>query len=418
MKSSPAIKHIVAREILDSRGNPTLRTKVVLQDGSVGVASVPSGASTGTHEALELRDKTKRYNGKGVQKAVKHVNTILAKALIGEDATQQRHIDAIMINIDGTTNKKKIGANAILSVSLAVARAAAKSKKKPLYKYIRQTYRIREKGWKLPTPGMNIINGGRHADNGLSIQEFMIMPQHRSFSEQVRIGAEVFHELHSLLKDKGYSTGVGDEGGFAPEFTNNEQAVKFILKAIAGAGYTAGKDVYIAFDWAASEFYRNGKYYFSNPSTAITGDTMIKKAASWIKKYPILSIEDPLHEDDWEAWKAFTKKLGKSITIVGDDLFVTNQERIQKGIEMGVANSVLIKVNQIGSLTEAIDAILLARKNKYSIFISHRSGETADTFIADLSVAVNAEFIKTGSLSRSERVEKYNRLMEIESEIA
>lgn len=411
------IKKIHAKEILDSRGNPTLRTWVTLADGSVGVAAVPSGASTGTHEALELRDKAKRYNGKGVQKAVKHVNETLAKALKGEDATEQRHIDAVMINIDGTRNKKKIGANAILSVSLATARAAAIAKNRPLYKHIRQTYRLKEKGWRLPVPGMNIINGGRHADNGLSIQEFMIIPKHKFFSERVRIGVEVFHALHALLKEKGYSTGVGDEGGFAPEFTNNEQAVKFIMKAITLAGYVPGKDVFIGFDWAASEFYRNGKYYFANPTTPITGDAMIKKAASWIKKYPILTIEDPLHEDDWETWKAFTKKLGKQVTIVGDDLFVTNQERIQKGIEMGVANSVLIKVNQIGSLTESIDAILLAKKHGYSVFVSHRSGETADTFIADLSVAVNAEFIKTGSLSRSERVEKYNRLMEIADQV-
>lgn len=412
-----SIKQIIAREILDSRGNPTVRAWVTLADGSVGVAAVPSGASTGTHEAHELRDKTKRYGGKGVQKAVKNVNTILAKALKGEDALQQRHIDAVMINIDGTEQKKKIGANAILAVSLAVARAAAVSKKRPLYKHIRQTYRIREKGWTLPLTGMNIINGGRHADNGLTIQEFMIVPMHKRFSERVRIGAEVFHSLHALLRDKGLSTGVGDEGGFAPELTNNEQAVKYILKAIQNAGYEPGKDVMLAFDWAASEFYRNGKYYFANQRTAVTSETMTKKAQQWLAKYPIISIEDPLHEDDWEGWQQFTKKLGKKVTIVGDDIFVTNPDRIQRAIDMKVGNSSLIKVNQIGTLSEAVDAIQLSKKHGYSIFMSHRSGETADTFIADLAVAVNAEFIKTGSLSRSERIEKYNRLMEIEDEI-
>lgn len=411
------IKNIYAREILDSRGNPTVRAWVELRDGSLGVASVPSGASTGTHEALEMRDGASRYGGKGTLKAVKHVNTKIAAKLKGMDASNQRHIDEAMLALDGTANKKKIGANAILSVSLACARAVAQSKKKPLYKYLRQTFKLKYKDWRMPVPTMNIINGGRHADNGLQIQEFMVVPIHKKLKERVRIGAEVFHALHKILGAKGYSTGVGDEGGFAPELTNNEHALKYIMQAIRKAGYTPGKHVMIAMDWAASEFYRKGKYYFANPKTAVTPDKMIRTVETWLKKYPILSIEDPLDEDDWDNWAALTKKVGKKVHIVGDDLFVTNSERIQKGIDMGVGNAVLIKVNQIGSLTESIDAIRLAQKKGYAISVSHRSGETADTFIADLSVAVHAEFIKTGSLSRSERVEKYNRLMEIEDEI-
>lgn len=412
-----AIKKIYAREILDSRGNPTVRTWVELKDGSIGVAAVPSGASTGTHEALEMRDGANRYGGKGTLKAVKRVNTQIAKALKGKDASKQREIDELMLKLDGTKNKKKLGANAILSVSLACARAAAISKKKPLYKYLRQTYKLKYKGWRMPVPTMNIINGGRHADNGLQIQEFMVVPIHKKLKERVRIGSEVFHALHKILGGKGFSTGVGDEGGFAPELTNNEHALKYIMQAIRKAGYTPGKHVMIAMDWAASEFFRKGKYYFANAKTAITSAKLISIAESWTKKYPIISIEDPLDEDDWEGWMVFTKKIGKKVHIVGDDLFVTNTERIQQGIDMGVSNAVLIKVNQIGTLSESIDAIRLAQKNNMAISVSHRSGETSDTFIADLSVAVNAEFIKTGSLSRSERVEKYNRLMEIEDEL-
>jgi len=417
MTKKTEIKKIYAREILDSRGNPTLRTWLTLKDGSVGVAGVPSGASTGSHEALELRDKTKRYGGKGVQKAVRNVNNILNKKLKGFDAAQQRKLDELMIELDGTPNKKKLGANAILSVSLAAARAVALSKKKPLYKYLRQVYRLKYRSWRMPMPTMNIINGGRHANNGLSIQEFMIVPQHKKLHERVRIGSEVFHALKKTLDERGYSTAVGDEGGFAPEISNNEQALKFIMRSIKAAGYVPGKHVMIAMDLAASEFHKKGRYYFSSKNSAISGDQLIKKMQSWIKKYPIISLEDPLDEDDWENWAKATAKSRKDVHIVGDDLFVTNTKRIKQGIDSGVANAVLIKVNQIGTLTESIDAIRLAQKNKYAISVSHRSAETSDTFIADLSVAVNAEYIKTGSLSRSERVEKYNRLMQIEDEL-
>ncbi|MBT3538935.1 phosphopyruvate hydratase [Candidatus Parcubacteria bacterium] len=411
------IKNITAREILDSRGNPTVEAKVFLADGTVAKAAVPSGASTGIHEALELRDGAKRYGGKGVLRAVKNVNTLIANALKGMDASLQRNIDETMLELDGTENKKKLGANAILAVSLACARAASVSKKKPLYKHIRDTYRLKEKGWRMPIASMNILNGGRHADNNLSVQEFMIVPIHKRMAERVRMGSQIFHSLKAILNNKGYSTGVGDEGGFAPDLLNNERAIQLIIKAIKDSGFTPGKNVFIAFDVAASEFYRKGKYYFLSPSQSSTADKMMRVLQSWVKRYPIMSIEDPLAEDDWDNWKIFTKKLGKRVSVVGDDLFVTNIERIQKGIDEKVGNTVLIKLNQIGSLTETIDAIYLAKKNKYKVFVSHRSGETVDTFISDLSVAVNADFIKAGSLSRSERVEKYNRLMEIESEV-
>ena len=414
-----AIKQIKGREILDSRGNPTVEAQVTLADGSVGVAKVPSGASTGIHEALELRDgSTKRYGGKGVLKAVKHVNTHIAKGLKGEDASKQREIDELMLAIDGTPNKKKLGANAILAVSLACARAAAASKKKPLYQYIRSTYRLKLKGWKMPIATMNVLNGGRHADNGLSIQEFMIVPMHRRFADRVRMGSQIFHSLKHLLNKKKLATGVGDEGGFAPELRNNEQALKLLMMAIKNAGFTPGKQVYLAMDMAASEFFRKGKYYLNSPSQASSADKLMRTVHGWTKKYPIISIEDPLSEDDWDNWALFTKKFGKQVSVVGDDLFVTNTERIQQGIDMKVGNAVLIKLNQIGTLTETIDGIMLAKKHGYKTSISHRSGETSDTFIADLAVAVNSEFIKTGSLSRSERVEKYNRLMYIESELS
>lgn len=412
-----AIKEIRAREILDSRGNPTVEARVVLHGGAFGIAAVPSGASTGKHEALELRDGAKRYGGKGVLKAVKHVQTTIARALRGSDAGKQRMIDETMIALDGTPNKKKLGANAILAVSLAAARATAAAKGMPLYRHIRAVYRLKEKGWRLPVPTMNILNGGRHADNNLSVQEFMIVPLHRRFAERVRIGSQIFHTLGQLLQNKRYATGVGDEGGYAPELTNNEQAIKLILTAIKKAGFTPGKHVFLAMDVAASEFYKSGKYYFLSNKTGWTADKLTRTLQSWVKKYPFLSIEDPLDEDDWEHWTVLTKKLGKTVSIVGDDLFVTNVNRIQKGVDMHVGNAVLVKLNQIGSLSETIDAIYLAKKHKYKISVSHRSGETADTFIADLAVAVNAEFIKTGSLSRSERVEKYNRLMQIETEI-
>lgn len=411
------IKKITAREILDSRGNPTVEATVLLTNGSKGTAAVPSGASTGTHEALELRDKAKRYGGKGVLKAVKNVNTIINKGLHRMDATKQRKIDEKMLELDGTGNKKKLGANAILAVSLATARAAANATNKPLYKHIRSTFRLKERGWRMPVATMNVINGGRHADNNLSCQEFMIVPLNKKFAERVRMGSQIFHSLKHLLQEKGYNTAVGDEGGFAPNLSNNEHALKILVKAIKLAGFVPGRHVFLAMDIAASEFYRSGKYYFSGKSQVSSADKMIRTLEKWIKKYPIISIEDPLAEDDWDNWKALTKKLGKKIAVVGDDLLVTNVKRIQKAIDMKIGNAVLIKLNQIGSLSETIDAIYLAKKHGYQVSVSHRSGETADTFIADLSVAVNAEFIKTGSMSRSERVEKYNRLMGIEGEV-
>lgn len=418
MPMKTSVAKIEAREILDSRGNPTIRTKVWLEDGSVGEAAVPSGASTGTHEALELRDGGKRYGGKGVLKAVKNVNTSLAQVLKGMDAIDQRGIDEKMLATDGTKNKKKLGANTILSVSLAVARAAAISQNKPLYKYLRQTFGLKYEDWRMPVPTMNIVNGGRHADNGLTLQEFMVIPKHKKLSERVRIGVEVFHALKELLKKKKLSTGVGDEGGFAPILSKNEDALKLIMTAIQSAGYVPGKDVFLGLDMALSEFYKDGKYYLNGEKTKpVSAEEVVRTITSWIKKYPLISVEDALSEDDWESWQMITKKLGGKIKLVGDDLFVTNVERLQKGVEMNVANAILIKVNQIGSLTETIDTICLAQKHGYAVSVSHRSGETSDTFIADLAVATHADFIKTGSLSRSERVEKYNRLMEIENEV-
>lgn len=411
------IKQITAREILDSRGNPTVEAKVVLENGLSAVAKVPSGASTGTHEALELRDGGKRYGGKGVLRAVKNVNTQIAKAVCGMDVAKIQEIDVKMLALDGTKNKAKLGANAILAVSLAVARVGALAVNLPLYKYIRQVYGIQEKNYRMPVLGMNIINGGRHADNGLSIQEFMIMPRHKLLRERVRMGSQIFHALAGLLSQKGFSTGVGDEGGFAPELVNNERALQFIIEAIKSAGFEPGKNVFLALDVAASEFYNHNKYYFLGKKQGWPASKMIETLKSWVKKYPLVSIEDGLAEDDWANWQILTKELGNKINLVGDDLFVTNPERIARGIKEKVANTVLIKVNQIGTLSETIEAIKLARQNKYQIFISHRSGETADTFIADLAVAVNSEFIKTGSVSRSERIEKYNRLMEIEAEL-
>ena len=411
------IRDIKAREILDSRGNPTVETKIILANGISAVAKVPSGASTGVHEALELRDGGKRYGGKGVLQAVKHVNTLIAKALVGMEVENIELIDKTMLALDGTKNKSKLGANAILSVSLAAARAGAMVANVPLYKYIRQIYNLTETNYRLPVLGMNIINGGRHADNGLSIQEFMIMPKHRLLRERVRMGSQIFHSLAALLSQKGYTTGVGDEGGFAPELLNNERGLQLIMQAIKLAGWEPGKHVFLALDIAASEFYRHGSYYFASKKQGWTAGKMIDTFSGWKKKYPIVSLEDALAEDDWANWKKLTSELGKKIILVGDDLFVTNPERISRGIAEGVANTVLIKVNQIGTLSETMAAIKLARQHKYQIFISHRSGETADTFIADLAVAVNAEFMKTGSMSRSERIEKYNRLMEIEEEL-
>ena len=410
------IKAITAREILDSRGNPTVEAKVALENGLSAVAKVPSGASTGTHEALELRDGGKRYGGKGVLKAVKNVNTIIAKALIGMDVTKIQEIDKTMIALDGTKNKTNLGANAILAVSLACARAGAIAFNLPLYAYLRHIYKIPEKGYRLPVPMMNIINGGRHADNGLSVQEFMIIPRHKEMRERIRMGSQVFHALANILAQKGFSTSVGDEGGFAPDLLNNERALQIIIEAIKYCGWEPGKHVFLGLDVAASEFYNKGSYYMVKKQ-AWRAEKIIAILDQWAKKYPIAVIEDGLAEDDWSNWQLLTKELGKKVTLIGDDLFVTDAERLDRGIKEKVANAILIKVNQIGTLTETIGTILLAKRNKYQVAVSHRSGETADTFIADLAVAVNAEYIKAGSLSRSERVEKYNRLMEIESEL-
>lgn len=416
--SKTIIKKIQAREILDSRGNPTVEATVILAGGAIGVASVPSGASTGAHEASESRDNAKRYGGKGVLRAVKNVNTDIYKVLVGKDAVDQEKLDKIMIALDGTENKKRLGANAILAVSLAACRAAAKAVGLPLYKYIRQTFSLKEKGYRMPVPMMNILNGGRHADNNLTVQEFLILPINKQFSERVRMGSQVFHSLAQILNQKGYATSVGDEGGFAPDLLNNERALQLITQAIKAAGFEPGKNVFLGLDVAASEFFRHDKYYFLDKKQGSTADKMMRILESWIKRYSLLTLEDALSEDDWENWRELTRRLGKKITLVGDDLFVTNVKRIEKGVKEKVANAVLIKPNQIGTLSETIDAIYLAKKHGYQVAISHRSGETADTFIADLSVAVNAEFIKAGSLSRSERVEKYNRLMAIEAEIS
>lgn len=411
------IKHISAREILDSRGNPTVEAKVVLDSGATGIAKVPSGASTGAHEALELRDGGKRYGGKGVLKAVKNVNEIIAKELIGMEIEKMQEIDRKMIALDGTANKSRLGANAILSVSMAAARAGANALNLPLYQYIRHIYKIAEKGYRLPVPMMNILNGGRHADNGLSIQEFMIIPRHKLFRERVRMGSQIFHSLANLLGSKGYATAVGDEGGFAPQLLNNERALQIIIEAIKLTGWEPGKQVFLGIDAAASEFYRHDKYYFLNNKQGWRPDKLIATYIDWTKKYPLISIEDGLSEDDWDNWLVLTEQLSKKLTLIGDDLFVTDKARLKHGIEHKIANAILIKPNQIGTLSETIETIQLAKKKKYAVCVSHRSGETSDTFISDLAVAVNSEFIKTGSMSRSERVEKYNRLMEIEVEL-
>ncbi len=411
------ISRIRSREILDSRGNPTVEVDVILKDGTMGRAAVPSGASTGKREAMELRDSDKlsRYMGKGVQFAVKNVNEIIAHKLEGIDATRQTEIDNLLLSLDGTKNKEKLGANAILGVSLAVARAAANALCLPLYRYIGGT-----NAKVLPVPMMNILNGGKHADNNLDIQEFMIMPVRAdSFAEALRMGAEVFHNLRSVLKSKGYNTNVGDEGGFAPNLKTTEEAFDLILEAIKKAGYTAGKDIYLALDPAASEFYQDGKYVLRAEGGAKkTSDEMIALYAKFSSKYPICSIEDGLAEEDWDGWKKLTDNLGGKIQLVGDDIFVTNTEILTKGIERGVANSILIKVNQIGTLTETLNAIELAKMNGYSTVISHRSGETEDTTIADIAVATNAGQIKTGSLCRTDRICKYNQLLRIEEDLS
>jgi len=411
------IKQIIAREILDSRDDPTVEVKVILKNGVWAKAGVPSGASTGKHEALELRDgNPKRYGGKGVLKAVRNVNEIIAPKLRGLRIADQRAIDKLLIELDGTPNKSKLGANAILGVSLACARAAATGFNLPLYVYLRRAYwQIHGPQYRLPQPMMNLINGGAHADFCQSIQEFMILPQQSSAAEQVRCGAEVFDALHDILKKNKQVTAVGDEGGFAPRVKAATETFDMMIAAIKAAGYTAGKNVKLAIDAAASEFYKRGRYTLDGQER--TADELVAIYGEWLQRYPIISIEDGLAEDDWKNWAVMTKKLGKKTMLVGDDLFVTNVERLKKGIGLGVANAVLIKVNQIGSLSETIDCIALARHHGYKVAISHRSGETPDSFIVDLAVAANAEYLKAGSLSRGERVAKYNRLMEIEDEL-
>ena len=412
------IVDVLAREILDSRGNPTLEVEVQLESGIVGRAAVPSGASTGEHEAVELRDGDKsRYGGKGVLKAVENVNGKIINQILDLDATDQAAIDHILINLDGTENKSVLGANAILGVSLAVAKAAAETFTLPLYRYIGGV-----NARTLPVPMMNILNGGKHADNNVDFQEFMIMPAGApNFREALRMGAETFHSLKSVLHKKGYNTAVGDEGGFAPNLKSNEEAVEVILEAVEKTGYKIGKDIFIALDPAASEFYLKDKdayhLFKSDPDTVIPKEKMIDYWADWVSKYPIISLEDGLAEDDWEGWKMLTDKLGKKVQLVGDDLFVTNTKRLADGIEKGITNSILIKVNQIGTLTETLDAIEMAKKAGYTNVISHRSGETEDTTIADIAVATNAGQIKTGSLSRTDRIAKYNQLLRIEGEL-
>lgn len=409
------IERVHAREILDSRGNPTVEAEVSLDSGVTGRAAVPSGASTGENEAVELRDGDKfRYLGKGTKLAVENVNKIIANALIGKDAFQQANIDQTMIDLDDTPNKSKLGANALLAVSLATARAAAAELDVPLYRYIGGT-----NARTLPVPLMNIINGGAHADNNVDFQEFMIVPAGApNFAEALRWGAEVFHTLKGVLKKRGYSTAVGDEGGFAPSLKSNDEAIEAILEAINAAGYTPGEQIAIALDPASSEFFQDGHYVFKkSDGRKLTSDEMVQYWVNWVKQYPIISIEDGLAENDWAGWAAFTGELGDTVQLVGDDLFVTNTRYLQRGIEEIVANSILIKVNQIGTLTETLDAIEMARSNNYTAIASHRSGETEDAFIADLAVATNCGQIKTGSASRTDRIAKYNQLLRIEEEL-
>ena len=409
------ITGIKAREILDSRGNPTVEAEVTLECGVTGRAAVPSGASTGEHEAVELRDGEKeRYLGKGVRMAVKNVNEQIAAELQGCDALRQAEVDRRMIQLDGTSNKSKLGANAVLAVSLATARTAADALGLPLYRYLGGV-----NARLLPVPMMNILNGGSHADNNVDLQEFMVMPVGASrFSDSLKMGVEIFHNLKKVLSKKGYNTAVGDEGGFAPNLKSNEEAVEVILEATQQAGFTPGRDVFIALDPASSEFYENGKYVFKKSDKSVkTSDQMVEFYSNWARQYPIISIEDGLAENDWEGWAAFTKALGNKIQLVGDDLFVTNTERLRKGIEAGVGNSILVKVNQIGTLTETLEAIELAKINRYTAVVSHRSGETEDTFISDLVVGLNTGQIKTGSASRTDRIAKYNQLLRIEEEL-
>jgi enolase len=405
---------IHAREILDSRGNPTVEAEVRLASGAVGCAKVPSGASTGTREAVELRDgDPKRYLGKGVLKAVANVNTEIRAALVGMEATDQQALDTRMIELDGTENKHRLGANAILAVSLATAHAAAQDVGQPLYKYLHVG-----DGWRLPVPMMNVINGGAHADNNLDFQEFMILPVGaQSFSEALRFGAEVFHHLKAVLKQRGLATAVGDEGGFAPNLSSNEAALELILAAIEKAGYRPGEEIALGLDVASSEFYREGKYVLASEGATLTSEEFADYLAAWVERYPIITIEDGMAEQDWEGWRRLTAMLGSRIQLVGDDLFVTNPAILQEGIKRQVANSVLIKVNQIGTLSETLAAVKMAHEAGYTAVISHRSGETEDTTIADLAVAWGTGQIKTGSLSRSDRIAKYNRLLQIEEQL-
>jgi enolase len=406
---------IVGREVLDSRGSPTVEADVHLRDGAFGRAAVPSGASTGEHEALELRDGDKRrYLGKGVLQAVENINTVIARELGGRDASEQSQIDTRMIEVDGTPNKGNLGANAILAVSMAVCRAAARSARLPLYRYLGGLSARR-----LPVPMMNILNGGVHADNTVDFQEFMIMPVGaESFSQALRMGVETFHTLKKVLKDQGYNTSVGDEGGFAPALKSNVEAVELILEAIEKAGYSPGHDICLTLDPAASEMYQDGEYvFFKSDKSKKSAEEMVRLYADWVRQYPIISIEDGLAQDDWEGWSILTKELGSKIQLVGDDLFVTSTERLQRGIEEGVANSILIKLNQIGTVTETVAAIELARRHGYTAVVSHRSGETEDTFIADFTVGMGTGQIKTGSASRTDRVAKYNQLLRIEEEL-
>ena len=408
------ITNIHAREILDSRGNPTVEVETELENGTVGRAAAPSGASTGAFEAMELRDgDKKRYMGKGVLKAVDNINSIIAPELEGMDALYQREIDQMMLDLDGTENKSKLGANAILGVSLSAAKAVALSLQMPLYRYLGGI-----NGRVLPSPMMNILNGGEHADNSVDLQEFMIMPLGApSFSEGLRMGAEVFHNLKKVLGKDGLNTAVGDEGGFAPDLKTNEDAIKYIIKAIETAGYKPGKDIYIALDPASTEFFEKGKYNLKGEGKVLTPDEMVDYYAGLVEKYPIISIEDGMAEEDWDGWKKLTDKIGDKVQLVGDDIFVTNTKRLKKGIEMGVANSILIKVNQIGTLSETMDAIEMATRAGYTAVISHRSGETGDTTIADIVVGLNAGQIKTGAPSRTDRVCKYNQLLRIEDDL-
>ncbi|OWA35591.1 phosphopyruvate hydratase [Saccharibacillus sp. O23] len=408
------ISDVYAREVLDSRGNPTVEVEVYLESGAIGRAIVPSGASTGVHEAVELRDGDKgRYLGKGVENAVKNVNETIAPEVIGMDALDQLGIDKAMIALDGTPNKGKLGANAILAVSMAVARAAADALDLPLYVYL-GGFNAKQ----LPVPMMNIVNGGAHADNNVDVQEFMVLPVGApTFKEALRTGAEIFHSLKSVLSSKGLATAVGDEGGFAPNFGSNEEALSTIIEAIEKAGYTPGKDVFLGMDVASTEFFKDGKYELEGEGKSFTSAEFVDLLASWVEKYPIITIEDGCSEDDWEGWKLLTEKLGDKVQLVGDDLFVTNTERLGRGIEEGIGNSILIKVNQIGTLTETFDAIEMAKRAGYTAVVSHRSGESEDSTIADIAVATNAGQIKTGAPSRTDRVAKYNQLLRIEDQL-